>query len=89
MFENLILADRGDATESVTTFTGNGNVDVLSQIGQVLGTDLSTLSQRTGNSGSGINLKPYLDPADGGNGAYLQGEPLNPVGLWIRIIFGR
>ena len=70
VFENLILADRGDATQSVTTFTGNGNVDILGQIGQVLGTDLPTLTQRNRN-GSGINLKPYLDPADGGTGAYL------------------
>ena len=77
VFENLILADRGDATQSVTTFTGNGNVDVLGQIGQVLGTDLTTLTRRTGNS-SGINLKPYLDPADGGTGAYLQGGSAQP-----------
>ncbi|MDJ0708290.1 MAG: COP23 domain-containing protein [Leptolyngbyaceae cyanobacterium MO_188.B28] len=78
VFENLILADRGDATQSVTTFTGNGGVDVLGQIGQVLGTDLSTLTQGSRSRSSSINLKPYLDPADGGTGAYLQGGSAQP-----------
>ena len=84
VFENLTLADRGEATQSVNTFTGSSTVDVLGQIGQVLGADLSTLSQTASFGGNGINLKPYLDPADGGTGSYLQegsaqpGRVLNP-----------
>ena len=84
VFENLTLADSGEATQSVNTFTGRSSVDVLGQIGQVIGTDLSTLTGRSGFGNSGINLKPYLDPADGGTGAYLQegsaqpGRSLNP-----------
>ena len=84
VFENLTLADSGEATQSVNTFTGSSNVDVLGQIGQALGTDLSSLSQSASFGGGGINLKPYLDPADGGTGSYLQegtaqpGRVLNP-----------
>jgi hypothetical protein len=79
VFDNLTIADRGDQTQGVTTFTG-GNSDILGQIGNVLGLPGGTSpSSRT----SGINLKPFLDPTDGGTGARLNGggpagRPLNP-----------
>ncbi|MGG6240719.1 COP23 domain-containing protein [Nodosilinea sp. AN01ver1] len=79
VFDNLTIADRGDQTQGVTTFTG-GNSDVLGQIGNVLGLPgAASPGRRT----SGINLKPFLDPTDGGTGARLNsgspaGRPLNP-----------
>ncbi|MBE9157157.1 hypothetical protein IQ265_10015 [Nodosilinea sp. LEGE 06152] len=79
VFDNLTIADRGDQTQGVTTFAG-GNSDILGQIGNVLGLPSATpASRRT----SGINLKPFLDPTDGGTGARLNGggpagRPLDP-----------
>ncbi len=79
VFDNLAIADRGDQTQGVTTFAG-GNSDVLGQIGNILGLPSSTSSS---SRSSGINLKPFLDPTDGGTGARLSGggpagRPLNP-----------
>ncbi|MEP0927388.1 MULTISPECIES: COP23 domain-containing protein [Cyanophyceae] len=68
VFDNLAIADRGDQTDGVTTFAG-GNNDVLGQIGNILGLPSSSSSSRS----SGINLKPFLDPTDGGTGARLSG----------------
>ena len=79
VFDNLAVADRGDQTQGVNTFAG-GSSDVLGQIGNILGLPSSTTaSPRSG----GINLKPFLDPADGGTGARLSGggvpgRSLNP-----------
>ena len=80
VFDNLAVADRGDQTQGVTTFAG-GNSSVLGQIGNILG--LPSAPQATRTSPQGINLKPFLDPADGGTGARLSGgqptgRPLNP-----------
>jgi hypothetical protein len=77
--DNLAVADRGEATQGVTTFTGGGT-NVLGQIGTILGLPSAN---RPGSQRSGINLKPFLDPADGGTGARLNGSnnpgrPLNP-----------
>ncbi|MBE9077459.1 hypothetical protein IQ241_09135 [Romeria aff. gracilis LEGE 07310] len=82
VFENLTLADSGTDTTSVNTFTGNGS-ELLSQIGQVLG-GLPLPGNRPQSRSNGINLKPYLDAADGGTGEYLRrpaaqpGQRLNP-----------
>ncbi len=80
VFDNLAVADRGDQTQGVTTFTGSNN-GVLGQIGTILGLPSSSMPTRT--SPQGINLKPFLDPADGGTGARLSGgqpsgRPLKP-----------
>lgn len=81
VFDNLTIADRGDPTQGVNTFTG-GSSDVLGQIGNILGLPGSTTDTASSRS-SGINLKPFLDPADGGTGARLSGgsaagRSLNP-----------
>ncbi len=85
VFENLTLADGGTDTTIVNTYTGNGGPDILGQIGEALGTDLGGFSRpaaRTTSARSGINLKPFLDRADGGTGAALRsrtaGRTLNP-----------
>lgn len=72
VFENLAIADSGQQTQGINTFTGGrrdaDEVDRLINLGiSVLGGD------RTPTRASGINLRPFLDRADGGTGARLQG----------------
>ncbi|NJM98001.1 MAG: hypothetical protein HC800_13380 [Phormidesmis sp. RL_2_1] len=81
VFENLALADAGNDTTIVNTFTGNGNNDLLGQIGEAINFPLGRSS--SARSSSGINLKPFLDSADGGTGTALNApatpsRPLNP-----------
>jgi len=57
VFDNLASANQGQATRGVTTFSGN------SDLGELFGINGSDQS-----SSKGINLKPFLAPADGGTG---------------------
>lgn len=72
IFNNLLVADSGQQTTAVTAYRDNGN-GILSQIGQAIGVDLPNLSggRRTSRNG-GIDLRPFLDAADGGTGARLR-----------------
>ncbi|MFM9158730.1 MAG: COP23 domain-containing protein, partial [Dolichospermum sp.] len=75
VFQNLTTADSGQQTIAVDTYTERqrGRGDSLYNIGQTLiGGDNQFSSSR-----SGINLKPYLDPQDGGTGKNLR----NGVGI--------
>ncbi|MFE4106440.1 COP23 domain-containing protein [Almyronema epifaneia] len=72
VFENLVAADQGQATEGINTFAGN-NSDILGQIEAVLGG--SGLNRRRS---SGINLQPFLDEVDGGTGTQLRPSTLTP-----------
>jgi hypothetical protein len=81
VFDNLAIADRGDQTQGVTTFSG-GSRNVIGQISNILGLPSSPAASSSGRS-QGINLKPFLDATDGGTGARLSGgspsgRPLNP-----------
>ncbi|NER00886.1 MAG: hypothetical protein F6K30_30045 [Cyanothece sp. SIO2G6] len=76
VFENLAIANSGQETAGVNTFTGNGSSDILAEIGDELGLNLpgvATGTQRRSaiNRNQGIDLRPFLDPADGGTGANL------------------
>jgi hypothetical protein len=73
VFDNLLVADSGEQTQSVTTFTGNGN-DILGQIGGLFG--VNRPSAATNRNGS-INLRPFLDQADGGTATQLHSTPNN------------
>ncbi len=77
VFDNLVLADQGQTTQGVTTFTEGDNL--LDDISDVLGFPTRTPA---GSQGTGdINLRPFLDPADGGTGTQLNqrgGRLLNP-----------
>lgn len=77
VFENLTVADAGQRTDSVVTFTDNGSTDFLGRIGDALNLNLNLPS---GRRESGINLRPFLDPADGGTGARLQNGVAVPSG---------
>ena len=75
VFNNLVLADQGSTTEGVVTFTGDDSI--LDDLNEVLGLPSGSNSP----SSSSINLRPFLDPSDGGTGTQLQqntGRPLNP-----------
>ncbi len=83
VFENLALADGGNDTTVVNTFTGAGSPDILGQISEALGTQgFPVLGSPGSPSANGINLKPFLDTADGGTGTALRpstsSRPLNP-----------
>lgn len=75
VFQNLTLADRGEATQGVNTFT-DGDGSILDQVQDVLGLPNSS-SSRSGSGG--INLKPFLDAADGGTGTQLSGGSASPT----------
>ncbi|MBE9061762.1 hypothetical protein IQ256_12360 [cf. Phormidesmis sp. LEGE 11477] len=72
VFDNLTVADSGTETTVVTTFTGTDNNDLLGEIGSIVGNFPAGGSPSTASaSSSGINLKPFLSPADGGTGSAL------------------
>ncbi|MEL6494435.1 MAG: COP23 domain-containing protein [Cyanobacteria bacterium J06623_7] len=78
IFDNLLVADDGGSTQGVYTFGDSqaGNRDILGEIGNVLGGNSSSLSRKS--SPESINLKPFLDPADGGTGENLRGNSVAP-----------
>jgi hypothetical protein len=73
VFENLAVADSGQQTDAVATFAGTENTSEL--LGRVVNQGLSALGVRNKPSrhSSDINLRPFLDPADGGTGTQLRG----------------
>ncbi len=71
IFNNLLVADSGQQTSAVTAYQGNGS-DIINQIGQALG--LNSGGNRRTSRGA-IDLRPFLDPADGGTGARLTNTP--------------
>ncbi len=72
VFQNLTVADSGQQTQAVNTFVNGGNQ--TSQINQLLNLGRSILGG--GNhrlATNSIDLRPFLDRADGGTGTKLQG----------------
>lgn len=71
VFQNLTVADKGEQTDAVNTFVeGNSNSQLLNQ---VLNQGLSALGVGNNSARSGnINLRPFLDTADGGTGSRLR-----------------
>ncbi len=82
VFENLALADGGTDTTVVNTFTSSSN-GLLGEISSVIGSfPVPGTSTAPSAFSSGINLKPFLSPADGGTGTALRNaaptRSLNP-----------
>jgi Circadian oscillating protein COP23 len=73
VFGNITIADNGQQTTAVTTFSGDDN-NLINQVGAAVGVDLSSLSRSNRSSGSSdrVDLRPFLDRADGGTGARLR-----------------
>lgn len=78
IFNNLLVADSGQQTTAVTAYQDNGN-GILSQIGRAIGLDVPNTSGRRMASPSGIDLRPFLDTADGGTGARLRSTTTAPT----------
>jgi hypothetical protein len=77
IFENLLVADDGQQTQGVYTYTSNDGGDILNQIGNVINGGGQTNSA----SPEDIDLRPFLDPADGGTGTRLsEGKKLPSTG---------
>lgn len=69
IFQNLVVADSGTATQGVYTLTDESSTgDIIRGIFRG-GTGGNSTQQ---NRSQGINLKPFLAPEDGGTGAKLQ-----------------
>lgn len=79
VFDNLTVANSGQTTQGVNTFVGNGGNDSLGQIVNI-GRSLFGKRNRSQNGTqftAGMNLRPHLDPADGGTGkAFRKGVPI-------------
>ena len=77
IFDNLLVADDGGQTQGVYTFGDNrSGSDILGNVGQVFGGSGS--SKKSKATSGNINLRPFLDPADGGTGQQLtQGSAVN------------
>lgn len=85
VFQNLTVADSGQQTQAVNTYApGNRGGRIVDQLGQALG-GLSGLDQIGLGQGSpsagAIDLRPFLDRADGGTGNFLRGGASNRPGL--------
>lgn len=81
IFDNLLVADDGGSTQGVYTFgdrEGEGS-DILGEIGKVInGGSRNSSNNSRKSSPEDINLKPFLDPADGGTGQYLKSQATTP-----------
>jgi hypothetical protein len=80
VFQNLTIADSGQQTQGVTTFTGGGQDNILNQVGQILNIGLPNLGSSSAGMSDSINLRPFLDRADGGTGERLRGGMSNRPG---------
>lgn len=70
IFDNLLVADDGQQTQGVYTFgDSQSRDDILGEVEGLLGGSSQKNSSRA-PSGN-INLRPFLDPADGGTGQQL------------------
>ncbi|NJO78907.1 MAG: hypothetical protein HC827_10550 [Cyanobacteria bacterium RM1_2_2] len=78
IFNNLLVADSGQQTSAVVAYQENEN-GILQQIGQAIGIDLPGVTGQRRNSPSSINLRPFLDAADGGTGTRLRNTTQAPA----------
>jgi hypothetical protein len=67
IFENLTVADSGQQTDAVNAIVGNDN-RILREVEGVLGVPLPGSGGGSAVRANGIDLRPFLDRADGGTG---------------------
>lgn len=78
IFDNLLVADDGGSTQGVYTFgDGRSGQDILGELGNVIKGNGSR-ENATPASPESINLRPFLDPADGGTGEQLRSTSATP-----------
>ena len=69
-FDNLLVADDGGSTQGVYTFGDNqSGSDIIGEIGNVINGGKGNTTRK---SPEDIDLRPFLDPADGGTGQQLK-----------------
>lgn len=68
VFDNLLIADDGQQTQGVYTYGENGG-DLFNQVGNIL--ESLEGNNSSPKSPESINLRPFLDRADGGTGEQL------------------
>lgn len=73
VFQNLTIADSGQQTQGVNTFVNGGGRGIIGEAARLLNLNLPSLGGGQASYSSGINLRPFLDRADGGTGQYLRG----------------
>jgi hypothetical protein len=71
VFENLTVADRGGQTEAVNAIVDTGNGGLMGTLEDAMGIQLPRGGHSSQVNPGNINLRPFLDPADGGTGARL------------------
>ncbi len=78
VFQNLTIADSGEQTDAINTYTNRGRqtngIDQLYNMGRSV---LGGGNNRQATS-ENINLRPFLDRADGGTGSQLRGGVSTP-----------
>ena len=78
VFQTLIAAEEGQYTQGVNTFTsGKTGGLIINQLGQIFNSNLSQQSNSSFSKKT-INLRPFLDPSDGGTGSRLQNSFTTP-----------
>lgn len=79
IFDNLLVADDGGSTQGVYTFgDGQSGQDIIGEIGNVINGGGSKKGRTSRNSPENIDLRPFLDPADGGTGQQLKSNSAAP-----------
>jgi hypothetical protein len=74
VFDNLTLADSGQATQGVPTLQAGRDGNILDEISDIFGIDLpggGTRQEPSARRSAGINLRPFLAPSDRGTGEHL------------------
>jgi hypothetical protein len=80
IFDNLLVADDGGSTQGVYTFGDRqgGDRDILGEIGNVINGGSGKGNTARKSSPANINLRPFLDTADGGTGQQLKSNAAAP-----------
>jgi hypothetical protein len=78
VFENLTVADSGRQTEAVNALVDNGQGgNLLHTLEDVFGRPIPGSGPQTQVRPGSIDLRPFLDPADGGTGVQLRENSSN------------
>ncbi len=83
VFQNLTVADSGQQTQGVNTFVKGESGGLGGWIGEaarMLNINIPGLGTSQAATSNAINLRPFLDRADGGTGTYLRKSALTSPG---------
>jgi hypothetical protein len=78
VFQNLTIADSGQQTQGVNTFAANNRGGILTEVGRWLNIGALGTNRSSNSDSNNINLRPFLDQADGGTGQFLRNRAVTP-----------